>query len=58
MFVYEGVTSLKNALSVCEESSLSRFPHEKFCQKLIAVLKQPVIMEEISNEIKCKSIDK
>ena len=54
MFVYEGVSQLRVALNVVDEKSLSRFPTDPFCQKLIHVLTQPVIMEEISNEIKRK----
>jgi hypothetical protein len=56
MFVYEGVSQLRMALNVAEEKSLARFPTDPFCQKLVHVLKQPVVMEEISNEIKRKCL--
>jgi hypothetical protein len=35
---------------------MSKFPVDAFCQKLVQVIKQPVIMEEISNEIKRKPL--
>lgn len=54
MFQYEGVSSLRNALAMAQESQLLRFPYESFCEKLIALVKQPALME-ISNEIKRKN---
>ncbi len=54
MFVYEGVSQLRNSLSVAQESTLSRFPLDSFCQRLVHVIKQPSVMD-ISNEIKRKS---
>ena len=53
MFVYEGVSQLRNALSVAQESTLSRFPLDSYCGRLVHVIKQPSIMD-ISNEIKRK----
>ena len=53
MFVYEGVSQLRNALSVAQESTLSRFPLDSYCGRLVHVVKYPSIMD-ISNEIKRK----
>jgi hypothetical protein len=54
MFQYEGVSQLREALNYAQDSQLNRFLVESFCKQLVALVKQPVIMEEISNEIKCK----
>ena len=56
MYVYEGVSQLKLALNVADEKSLANFPLDPFCQKLIHIIKQPNIIEEISNEIKRKKL--
>ena len=53
MFIYEGVSQLRNQLSVAQESTLSRFPLDKFCVRLIEVVRLPAVMD-ISNEIKRK----
>lgn len=55
MFCYEGVSQLRLALNVVDDRSMNKFPVDAFCQKLVKVIRQPVIMEEISNEIKCKN---
>lgn len=55
MFVYEGVSALRNMLSVANENSLHRFSLDPFCLRLIEVSKQPAVMD-ISNEIKCKPL--
>jgi hypothetical protein len=56
MYVYEGVSQLKLALNVADEKSLANFPLDPFCQKLIHIIKQPNLIEEISNEIKRKKL--
>lgn len=53
MFIYEGIGQLRNQLSVAQESTLSRFPLDKFCVRLIEILRMPSLMD-ISNEIKRK----
>ena len=53
MFIYEGVSQLRNQLSVAQESTLHRFPLDQFCVRLIEVVRQPAVMD-ISNEIKRK----
>ena len=53
MIQYEGVMQLKDALYSADERQLNKLPFDSFAKKLIALLKQPAIMD-ISNEIKSK----
>ena len=57
MFVYEGMTNLKNALVVAGTDELgSSFPMEPMLAQLVVVLKQPQIPGmDLQGEIKCKS---
>ena len=55
MFQYEGVQQLCQALNfVQDQGSMSRSIVEAFCNKLVGLVQAPVIMGEISNEIKSK----
>ena len=55
MFQYEGVQQLCQALNfVQDQGSMSRSMVEGFCNKLVGLVQAPVIMGEISNEIKSK----
>lgn len=55
MHQLQGVSSLRNLLAMASDSSLQKFPQETFCQKLVALVRQPALME-ISNEIKLMAI--
>jgi hypothetical protein len=55
MLQLEGVSSLRNLLAMASEQTLHKFPQETFCQKLVALVSQPALME-ISNEIKLMAI--